>query len=413
MTESENSKNRDTESNQAPDTLIKSVLSIALIGPDDNRRKAFLSVLAECQQENISEFTSFPPDLDHLPQALGQHYDVVILDVDSDPDYVFDLVERISDTDDASVMVYSSEADVKQAVRFMRGGASEYFTLPTASSEVANALQRAATREPATPILNSKINGQPLVFIGAKGGCGVTSIAANFAVLLARVSSQPTLLIDFGLPLGDVGINLGMPTANYSTANVLQDHSRLDARFLQSLTEKYSSSLSVLSAPGDFTSDLLTREAIEKLLEVARQNYSYIVVDVGSRVDLMETKLFEDSSIVFLITQVGISELRNSNRMISRFFALRNRNLQIVLNRYTPKTLLFDDSQIAKALTRPANWKIPDDYTTARRTENTGTPIALEDSPIALALKQMALTVCGLTEGKDKNKKKGFSLFKK
>jgi pilus assembly protein CpaE len=202
-----------------------------------------------------------------------------------------------------------------------------------------------------------------------------------------------------------------MPTANYSTANALQDPSRLDARFLSSLVDKHSSGLSVLSAPGDFTATEQKPEGIDKLIDVARQNFSYVVVDVGSRIDLMESKLFDESSNIYLITQVGISELRNSNRMISRYFSLRLRSLQIVLNRYTHKSLLFDDTQITKALTRAADWKIPDDYATARRTETSGTPIALENSPISITLRQMARAACGITE--DKNKKKGFSFFKK
>jgi pilus assembly protein CpaE len=165
-----------------------------------------------------------------------------------------------------------------------------------------------------------------------------------------------------------------------------------------------------LAAPGDFPSSQPTLEGIDKLIEIARQNFSYVVVDVGSRTDLMESTLFDESSTVYLITQVGISELRNSNRLINRYFSLRLRSLQIVLNRYTPKALLFDDAQIAKALTRPANWKIPDDWATARRTENTGTPIALDHSPIAVAIRQMARAACGIV---DEKKKKGFSLFKK
>jgi len=229
-------------------------------------------------------------------------------------------------------------------------------------------------------------------------------------MMVAQESNQGTLLIDFGLPLGDAGINLGMATASYSTDNALQDPSRLDARFLSSLVEKHSSGLSVLAAPGDFPANPPTLEGIDKLMEVARENFSYIVVDVGSRTDLMESKLFEESSTVYLITQVGISELRNSNRMINRFFSLRIRSLQIVINRYTPKTLLFDDAQITKALTRPANWKIPDDYATARRTENSGSPIALDNSPISLVIRQMAKSACGIV---DEKKKKGFSLFKK
>ena len=411
MTESGNSKSGEQDPRQAPDTPIKSVLSIALIGPDDDRRKAILAVLSGCPGAKTHEFTSFPPDLDELPRTVGEHYDIVILDVDSDPNYVFDLVERICAGSPACVMVYSAEADVKQAVRFMRAGAREYFTLPVAAAEVASAIERAATRSPTPPVAGAKTSGQVFVFLGSKGGCGVTSIAANFALLVAQESSQNTLLIDFGQPLGDAGINIGMASANYSTANALQDPNRLDTRFLSSLVEKHGSGLSVLAAPGDFPSSQPTLEGIDKLIDIARQSFSYVVVDVGSRIDLMESTLFDESSTVYLITQVGISELRNSNRLISRYFSLRLRSLQIVLNRYTPKTLLFDDTQIAKALTRPANWKIPDDYATARRTENTGTPIALDNSPISVTLRQMARAACGISD--DKNKKKGFSLFKK
>jgi pilus assembly protein CpaE len=411
MTEPGNSKNGETDPRQAPDALANSVLSIALIGPDDLRRKSFMSVLSEQSGAEIHEFTAFPHDLEDLPRTIGEHYDIVILDVDSDPDYVFKLVERICLTPYASVMVFSAQPDVKQAVRFMRAGACEYFTLPLSSVELSSALMRASSNPPSVPSSAPKPLGQVFVFLGAKGGCGVTSLASNFAMLVSLESAQNTLLVDFGLPLGDAGINLGMATANYSTANALQDPSRLDARFLSSLIEKHSSGLNVLTAPGDFTLEPTTLEGIDKLIEVARQSFTYIVVDAGSRVDLMDSKLFDDSSTVYLVTQVGISELRNSNRLISRYFPMRMRSLQVVLNRYTHKALLFDDTQISKALTRPADWKVPDDYATARRTENTGTPIAMEDSPISVALRQMARAACGL--GEDKSKKRGFSLFRK
>jgi pilus assembly protein CpaE len=320
-------------------------------------------------------------------------------------------VSRICSSSTACVMLYSAEPDVKQAVRFMRAGAAEYFTLPLIPDEVAGALARAAVREPAPPpaALITKL-GQMFVFQGSKGGVGVTSIAANFALSVAQESKEPTVLIDLGLPLGDVAINLGM-TATYSTANALRDPGRMDWSFLSSLLTKHALGLSILSAPSDFAQDNPSTEAIDKLISVARQNFVYLVIDVGSRVDLMASTIFNESSIIYLISQVGISELRNANRMISQFFSLRNRTLQIVMNRYTPKTLLFDDAQIAKALTRPTNWKIPDDYATARRTQNTATPIALDSSPISHAIRQMARAACGITE--EKGKKKSFSLFAK
>jgi pilus assembly protein CpaE len=296
---------------------------------------------------------------------------------------------------------------MEQAIRFMRAGAREFLTLPLLHAELDDALDRALTRRSAAP-LGRRISKKQFVFMGAKGGCGVTTIASNFAVALAQESGEKTLLIDFGVPLGDAAINLGM-AADYSTANAYENSSRLDANFLRSLLAIHSSGLSVLPAPGEFSPHQATGEAIDKLLTVARQSFVYVVVDAGSRVDLMDTSLFGESTIVYLITQVGITELRNSNRLITQFFAARGRKLQIVLNRYTPHALLFDEQQITKALTRPALWKIPDDYATARRTRSTATPIALEDTPISNVIRQMARTACGMSANPDK--KKGFSLF--
>jgi pilus assembly protein CpaE len=410
MLEFGNSRDGEPDSRQGPDTPIKSTLSIALIGPDDDRRRAFMNVLSGRQSTEIREFTSYPRTLEEVPSALGNPLDVVIIDADCDPDYVFDLVARISTSSSASVMVYSGESDVKQAVRFMRAGAREYFTLPLIPAEVAGALTRASIPQTPVQVHVPKTAGQIFVFLGTKGGCGVTSIAANFAILVGQETSQSTLLIDLGQPLGDAAINLGM-VASYSTANALREYSRLDGSFLNTLLTKHESGLSVLAAPSEFPKDAPPLEAFDKLLAVARQTFNYVVVDAGSRVDLMDSSLFDESSTVFLITQVGITELRNANRFISQYFGLRGRSLQIVLNRYTANSLLFDDAQITKALTRPAHWKIPDDYSTARRTQSTATPIAMEDSAISEALRQMARSACGLPD--EKKRKKGFSLFGK
>ncbi len=411
MMDSGNNRGGEGGSRYSPDTPIKSVLSIALIGPDDDRRRAFMNVLSGRQSTEIREFNSYPKSLDDLPQSAGNPFDVLIIDADCDPDYVYDLVARICSTSAACVMLYSAESDVKQAVRFMRAGAREYFTLPLVPAEVAGALTRASIPQ-AAPVHQAppKTAGQVFVFLGSKGGCGVTSIAANFSLSVAIETTQSTLLIDLGQPLGDAAINLGM-VSNYSVANALRDHTRLDGSLLHTLLAKHDSGLQVLAAPSEFPKDQPPLEAFDKLLTVARQNFNYVVIDCGSRIDLMDSSLFEESSTVYLITQVGISELRNSNRLISQYFSLRGRSLQIVLNRYTANTLLFDDAQITKALTRPAHWKIPDDYSTARRTQSSATPIALEDSPISHAISQMARTACGLPD--EKKRKKGFSLFGK
>ncbi len=45
------------------------------------------------------------------------------------------------------------------------------------------------------------------------------------------------------------------------------------------------------------------------------------------------------------------------------------------------RNIEIDEAAITKALTRPARWKIPNDYAAARRAQNTGIPLAFEQEP--------------------------------
>jgi len=384
-------------------------LSIALIGPDERRRKEAATALMLCDDAEVREFTDYPPTLEDVPRLLEQRHEAIIIDLDSKPEYALELVESICSHSAATVMVYSSQPDPALLVRCMRAGAREFLSPPFAHATMAEALVRAAGRRTAVrqPAAR-KTRGRLLVFLGAKGGAGVTTLACNFAVALAQESGQSTLLVDLDLPLGDAALNLGIVT-EYSTINALQDADRLDASFLNKLIIKHSSGVSVLAAPGKFPQFHASNEAIDKLMNVARQEFENVVVDVGARLDLTDSALFRDAYTIYLVTQAGIPELRNSNRLISQFFNVGSPKLEIVINRYEPRALGVSDETITKALTRPANWKIPNDYAAVRQMQNTATPLALGDSPISKIIKQMATSICG--QRATQPKKKGFRVF--
>jgi pilus assembly protein CpaE len=390
---------------QIPESSGPAALSVVLIGPDELRRRAVADALSSCPIGVIREFSSYPSDLDELPRMLGQQCDVVIVDLDADPEYALDVVESIYAFGSATVIVCSAKANLELAVRCMRAGAREFLTLPLNPATIADALARISIRGSSGNV-GRKTARKLFVFLGAKGGCGVTTIAANFAVSLAQESQQSTLLIDLGLPLGDAALNLGMVT-EYSTFNALENSARLDASFLSTLLARHTSGLSVLAAPTEFVGAEPPAAAVDRLLTVARQNFDYVVVDAGSRVDLKDAAFFDEYTNLYLVTQVGVTELRNSNRMIGQFFASRGPKLQVVVNRYAPQVQVLDDKQIEKALTRPIDWKIPDDFATARRTQNSATPLAMEDSSISRAIRRMARKACGLPEEDDKGARSG------
>jgi pilus assembly protein CpaE len=394
-----------SSTSQTPESAGPGLLSVLLIGPDEKRRRAVADALYGCPIGNVKEHTAYPADLDQLPRMLEQQFDVVIVDLDSDPEYALEVVESIYACGSATVIVCSAQANLELAVRCMRAGAREFLTLPLNPATIADALARISIRGGVTHP-GRKTARKIFVFLGSKGGCGTTTVAANFAVALAQESAQPTLLIDLGLPLGDAALNLGMMT-EYSTFNALENSARLDASFLSTLLARHSSGLSVLAAPSEFSPNQPPVDALDRLLAVARGAFDYVVVDAGTRMDLKDARFFDESSSLYLVTQVGVTELRNTNRMISQYFASRGPKLQVVVNRYTPQTLLFDDKQIEKALTRSIDWKVPDDYATARRTQNAATPLVMEDSSISRAIRRMARKACGLPEEDEKSQKAG------
>jgi len=383
-------------------------LYIAVISTDEKHRSEALRALGECQTGKIEQFLSYPHDLENAPRALTRDFDVVLVDLDTNPNLALDLVETISVRGVSIPMVYSAQVDPDLLLRSMRAGAREFLTLPFNPGAMAEALVRAsALRSASRP--TKKADGRLLVFLSAKGGSGVTTLACNYAVSLAQDSGQKTLLIDLNLPLGDAAINLGI-RPRYSIVNALQNSTRLDASFLSTMLTRHGSGLFVLAAPSELATAQFSDDAVDKLLKVAREEFEYVVVDAGSRLDLQHTKLFEESATIYMVTQIGIPELRNSNRLIARLAITGGPKLSIVINRYDPRSLEIGEEHVTKALTRSPEWKIPNNYAAVRRMQNTATSLMEDDSEISRAIRQMTRAVSG--QPSTPEKKKGFSFFR-
>ena len=83
----------------------------------------------------------------------------------------------------------------------------------------------------------------------------------------------------------------------------------------------------------------------------------------------------------------------------------------MVLNRFNSRHGEIDENSATKALARPINWRIPNAYAAARAAQDSGVPLAMEDSPITRALVQMAKAACGKPLSTKKEAGKGFSFF--
>jgi pilus assembly protein CpaE len=127
-------------------------------------------------------------------------------------------------------------------------------------------------------------------------------------------------------------------------------------------------------------------------------------------VGLVGRALLSSATTIYLVLQVSLPELRNANRIITEYFQSEGPQLEIVLNRFSPRSVELDEEAINKALTMPAKWKVPSDYIAVRKAQNTASPIAFEVSPISHAIRQIARSAPGCSP-KVETRKKKFSIF--
>ena len=377
------------------------------MGPDYHRRKSIANVLPDVSGSTIRELPEYP-DLKFLLAELAD-CEVVIVDLDPDVERALRLIEEICSFHiPITVMARSTSGQPELLMRCMRAGAREFLIDPVSSSVLREAFARASVRRQMTG--KKKLRGHVSAFFGAKGGSGVTTIASNFALALARESEGKVVLVDIDLQIGDAALVLGCHS-QFSVIDALINADRLDSDFLGSLLARHGSGLFIMAGPEEYAPTPFPPNAGDKLFRVLKEDFDYIVVDAGSNLTNIHESLLNIADNIYLVAQVNIPTLRRANRLISHFSkAEANHKLEIILNRYSSHAVEIGDDRIAKALTQPVNWKIPNQYQTVQDAQNAGVPLATEeDSPVSRVLFRMARAACG--KPVDPPRKRKFGLF--
>jgi periplasmic protein TonB len=104
--------------------------TIALIGPNAAHRSIMAKALSGAEARTVREFIDYPASLADIPSLMDEHFDVVMIDVDSDQSYALQIVESIAAFNTAIVMVYSMRNDADLLRDCMRAGARDFLPLP-------------------------------------------------------------------------------------------------------------------------------------------------------------------------------------------------------------------------------------------------------------------------------------------
>lgn len=312
--------------------------------------------------------------------------DVAVVDIRTDPSSGMATIERLRAAyPSTAIFAVAGTAEPDLILQAMRAGANEFFPWPVADEDVPRstadgfhgAMRRAAARREAT----SATTRQPSlthVFLGAKGGCGTTTVSVNCAVELARITKRPTIVVDLKPSLGEVALFLGV-RPRYTVLDAIENLHRLDREFLKELVVKHKSGLDILAGSEQFDRpNAQDATAIEEVLRVLARLYDYLVIDAGNNLSSTSMSALFGADNIFLVTNPDVPSIRNAQRLIDRIRQLGagGERIRVLVNRVTEAQLIAP-RQIETALGYSIHQTFGSDYKTVSTALNSGVPLSL------------------------------------
>ena len=275
-----------------------------------------------------------------------------------------------------AVFVVARESTPELILQAMRAGANEFFTFPPAADTFHDALARTAERRSAAA--PERTEASTIVFLGAKGGAGTTTVAVNCAVELARLSKRRTVVVDLKAGLGEVALFLGV-RSRYSIVDALDNINRLDAQFLKELVVTHKSGIDILAGSDHFDRPGATdTPGIEEVFRLLRDEYEYVLVDAGSQINPASLAALYAADTIGLVANPDVPSIRNAQRLLDRIRQLgaSPERVRLLLNR-AAEPFPIPPPQIEAAVGHPIDHSFPSDYKTVSTALNSGVPLAL------------------------------------
>ncbi len=307
-----------------------------------------------------------------------------------------DLIEKVSlECNKCKIVGIRENPDISFIVNVIRQGAKEILSYPIIKSEFFDVIERIRTKFNETYQKQDKC--KMVTVFSNKGGIGKTSIAANLAFELAKITKENVALIDLNFQFGDITTFMDIQPS-FDISYMFDNLNVLSKDFLLSTMEQYkNSSLYVLAdAPYFKQSKNITAKQVTKFFEVLKESFSYIVVDTDTNFDEKTITTLDYSDMIFLVTTVNLPALRNCQRCLGLFDKLgydRNK-VQLLINRYMENDEITIND-VENLLKKKVYWKVPNNYFALMASINKG--ILLSElnptSNVAQSYKDLAINV--------------------
>lgn len=298
-------------------------------------------------------------------QDLERHPDAALfIDLASDPEAGLKALERVKQAvPDLYVVASNYSGDGETVIACMRSGANDYLVQPVKRMEFRDAVTRLERAPRRTATAASSKLGKVYTFLGVKGGVGTTTLAVNFASVLAQRKQRPVLL-DLDWSANDCAMQIGA-APQYTLNEVGENLSRMDQALFEGFVTRDPLGFFLVGPPDSldhraYFTEPMFREFANFLVE----KYDSVVIDAGrSLSDEVTVGALQSSSLVFLVVNQAFPAIRNAQRYISALVRLgfNQDQLKVVVNEYqkrnSPNHATLD--QIQQTLNQPVFYGVP------------------------------------------------------
>jgi pilus assembly protein CpaE len=283
----------------------------------------------------------------------------------------------------------------------IRAGVADVIALPGDEDQLSEAVERAAEGlqlAPAAPTPGQEVSapterGRVSTVFSTKGGTGKSVVATNLAVVLARTSEKPVVLLDADLQFGDVAVMMKLQP-RHTIVDAVANIDRLDVQFLKSLLIRHErSGVLVLPAPLEpGFADQVSGPDMAKIIDMLSTFAGLVVIDTPSHFNEVNLAVLERSDDIVLVAGMDIPAIKNVKigLQVLRLLDMPVSRVKLLLNRANAKVKL-DIGEVEKTLQLKADVLLASDILIPQSV-NKGNPAVLENpkSTVAKSIEQLA-----------------------
>ena len=320
----------------------------------------------EVRWKTHSVQTGFDIIRKHLPE-------MAIVGLGQTPDLAIESISAMAkDFPYLYLVALSERTDSDLILRTIRAGAHDFLCKPVKEIDLRATAEKAAKLK-ATRNETGGPGGKILSVFSNKGGNGTTTIAANLADALVRLTGKKVALVDLVLSHGDVTMFFNV-NPSYSILDLAKNAEKADYDFLHTLLVRHASGVYILADPPMIEdAEQISPAQVRGVLSALRSMFDYIIVDTPHQFDERTLTALEMSNVILLVSLLNLPSLKNTQKCLELFarIGLRDERVRLVLSRYLPNDEIPKES-IEGIMNTPIFFSIPNDYPTVISSINRG-----------------------------------------